>query len=99
MVRAVLVAAIVAMLTGCGSELEAEDPDGYEACVALRDALAEDASTKERLGGLLKAGEHARTATTPDIRRAKEYLEGDVGVIADVDLMSKACDAAGVHVK
>jgi len=89
-----VVAAAVLAIAGCGGgSLEADDPDGYEACqlYAEADEIADDPLL--RMSKVFDAGESASQASTSAIKAAAEPV-ADTWVV-DGDALSAACDDAG----
>lgn len=97
-----MVIALIAVATG-SSDLKADDPEGHEACWWLNEGRATE-DIEVSMGSLLKAGDFARLATTPEIRATVEKLD-DAGTglvedinVPDVDMLKKACEAHGFDI-
>jgi hypothetical protein len=89
----------VVALGGCGSSALAEDdPEGYQACLALRQAQDDSADARQTMQGLFTAGRHASESTTSAIRASSKDLGFGEYSIANADKLTAACDDAGVSV-
>lgn len=98
-------------LSGCsGSNLEDDDPSGYEACQQFSAARA-SADGALRMESLMLAGQFAAEATTEAIRGAAtpmfddelQAALADAGVgsgfwLVDAEVMLEACEEAGVDI-
>lgn len=92
----VALAAGVAVLSGCESDLEEEDPAGYSACKYLDKSVAGYGDVEEGFGNQLLAGEAAADAETPEIRdAATAYTEGVDAYQVDTDALRSACEDNG----
>lgn len=105
---AVVAAAVVGLLAGCGgSDLKSDDPQGFEACEWFDKSMAEDAGVEVGFGGVLLAGKAASKAKTKSIRESAEPMFEDVeldgatpNALADTytidrDALRGACADAG----
>lgn len=82
------------LITGCGGgSLEADDPNGYEACqrYAEADEITDDPLL--RMGKVFDAGESASQAKTESIKAAAEPV-ADTHVV-DGEALAAACEDAG----
>lgn len=68
----------VVLLAGCGSDLESDDPQGYEACKWFDKSNRDGADVEVGFGGVLLAGKAASKAKTAAIRDSAEPMFDDI---------------------
>lgn len=105
--RPLIAIAAVALLSACGSSLESDDPQGYEAC-RLFDRSVGMQGDVDGLGVQLAAGKAASKAKTDTIRSSVKSLADDIEnapatledtYLVDRGKMREACAGEGYEFK